>query len=128
MLVGQDQRSLGALIVPNVEALQQWAENQNLTLQMPDGEQSAGEAAEHANDSSVVTLDSKPVRDLIRQELNHQVKTRPGYRPDDRIGPFELLTEPFSTENGMLTRTLKVRRPVVYERYGDLISNMFSRS
>jgi long-chain acyl-CoA synthetase len=128
MLVGQDQRSLGALIVPNVEALQQWAENQNLTLQMPDGEQSAGESAEHANDSSVVTLDSKPVRDLIRQELNHQVKTRPGYRPDDRIGPFELLTEPFSTENGMLTRTLKVRRPVVYERYGDLISNMFSRS
>ncbi|MBD0312603.1 MAG: AMP-binding protein, partial [Microcoleus sp. T3-bin5] len=32
MLVGQDKRSVGALIVPNLEALQKWAESQNLEL------------------------------------------------------------------------------------------------
>jgi long-chain acyl-CoA synthetase len=32
MLVGQDQRSIGALIVPNIEALEKWAETQNLNL------------------------------------------------------------------------------------------------
>jgi long-chain acyl-CoA synthetase len=36
MLVGQDQRSLGALIVPNLEALQQWATSQNLHLRLPE--------------------------------------------------------------------------------------------
>jgi long-chain acyl-CoA synthetase len=54
------------------------------------------------------------------------VKDRPGYRPDDRIGPFRLILEPFSIENGMLTQTLKIRRPVVQERYRDMIDGMFT--
>ncbi len=121
MLVGQDQRSLGALVVPNLEALQQWAHQQNFHINLP--EQPAADAPA---DMQVIELDSKPVQDLIRQELTHQVKNRPGYRPDDRIGPFCLLAEPFSIENDMLTRTLKVRRQVVSERYRGMIDGMFS--
>jgi long-chain acyl-CoA synthetase len=34
--------------------------------------------------------------------------------------------EPFSIENGMMTQTLKVRRPVVTERYRDIINGMFA--
>jgi long-chain acyl-CoA synthetase len=120
MLVGQDERSIGALIVPNLEALQQWASSQNLHLRLPD--QPA------ANQAGVqeVDLDSKPIQDLFRQELNREVKDRPGYRPDDRIGPFRLITEPFSMENGMMTQTLKIRRPVVMERYRGMINEMFA--
>ena len=47
------------------------------------------------------------------------------YRPDDRIGPFRLVLEPFSIDNGLLTQTLKVRRAVVMERYRDMIEAMF---
>jgi long-chain acyl-CoA synthetase len=119
MLVGQDQRSLGALIVPNLDALKAWATTQNLDLQLPN-EESTSSGRES------VTLDSKVVQDLFRQELNREVKNRPGYRPDDRIGPFQLLLEPFSTENGMLTQTLKVRRAVVMDRYHDMIDKMFA--
>jgi long-chain acyl-CoA synthetase len=36
MLVGQDQRALGALIVPNFETLQQWITAQNLDLKLPE--------------------------------------------------------------------------------------------
>jgi long-chain acyl-CoA synthetase len=53
------------------------------------------------------------------------VQDRPGYRPDDRISAFRLILEPFSMENGMLTQTLKIRRPVVTERYRDMIDGMF---
>lgn len=35
MLVGQDQKVLGALIVPNLDALQQWATTQNYVLEIP---------------------------------------------------------------------------------------------
>ncbi|MEM9162514.1 MAG: long-chain fatty acid--CoA ligase, partial [Cyanobacteria bacterium P01_F01_bin.4] len=106
MLVGQDQKVLGALIVPNLEALEQWATAQGQPLSDQPG-------------------DSKAVQALFKQELNREVKSRPGYRPDDRIGSFVLLTEPFSIENGLLTQTLKIRRNVVSDRYRETIDSLF---
>ena len=120
MLVGQDQRSLGALIVPNLEALEKWAAGQKLNLQLPQ----ANASMEEGKNSD---LYSKAVLDLFRQELNREVKNRPGYRLDDRIGPFELIVEPFSMENGMMTQTLKIKRPVVTEHYRDIIDGMFEK-
>ncbi|YAF98217.1 MAG: long-chain fatty acid--CoA ligase [Nodularia sp. CChRGM 3473] len=119
MLVGQDQRSLGALIVPNIEALEKWAESQNLQLHLSAESPSAP--------SKSIDLESKMIQDLFRQELNREVQNRPGYRPDDRIGPFRLILEPFSIENGLMTQTLKIRRHVVAERYRDIIDGMFTR-
>ncbi len=126
MLVGQDQRSLGALIVPNLEALQKWTASQGLHLRIPDELQSR-DAEEQVENSPLqeIDLDSSLIQDLFRQELTREVKNRPGYRPDDRIGPFKLILEPFSIENGMMTQTLKIRRPVVMERYHDMINGMF---
>lgn len=118
MLVGQDQRSLGALVVPNFEALHQWAKNQSLQLALPEEPTPSG--------GNVITLDDDRIQKLFRSELNREVKDRPGYRPDDRIGPFKLILEPFSMENGMLTQTLKVRRPVVTEHYRGMIDAMFA--
>jgi long-chain acyl-CoA synthetase len=114
VLVGQDQKSLGAMIVPNLEALQQWATSQNLPLNF-----SASIESEYLNQHQIINL--------FRDELNREVKNRPGYRADDRIARIELIAEPFSIENGLLTQTMKIRRPVVMERYHSLIDEMFSR-
>lgn len=103
MVVGQDRKQLGALIVPNLEALELWASQQGIP----------------------VDLESSAIQNLFRQELAREVKNRPGYRPDDRIGVFRLIVEPFSIENGMMTQTLKIKRPVVTERYSDIIQGMF---
>lgn len=119
MLVGQDQKVIGALIVPNLEALQQWAASQKQYLRLPNDSEAAPAGTQEIN------LDDKVVQDLFRQELNREVKNRPGFRPDDRIGPFRLLTEPFSIENGLLTQTLKIRRPVVTDRYRGMIDEMY---
>jgi long-chain acyl-CoA synthetase len=125
MLVGQDQRSLGALIVPNLEALQQWATSQNLHLRLPESVASHSDASTDAF-RTTIDLESKEIQNLFRRELNREVQNRPGYRPDDRIGPFKLILESFSIENGMMTQTLKIRRPVVMERYRDMIDAMFA--
>ncbi|MDZ8239200.1 MAG: AMP-binding protein [Nostoc sp. ChiQUE01a] len=119
MLLGQDQRSLGALIVPNLEALEKWAATQNLTLDIQSD-------APTSSSSQKIDLESKMIQDLFRQELNREVQNRPGYRPDDRIGPFKFILEPFSIENGLMTQTLKVRRHIVVERYRDIIDGMFA--
>jgi long-chain acyl-CoA synthetase len=120
MLVGQDQKAIGALIVPNLDTLEKWAANQGKTLDIST-ELHGGQSGS----TSVLTLASKPIQDLFREELNREVKNRPGYRPDDRIAAFCLITEPFSIENGLLTQTLKVRRNVVMERYRVMIDKLF---
>ncbi len=110
MLVGQDQKVLGALIVPNLEALSQWASGQGITI-------------DDTNPAN--SLNNPKVQTLFKQELTREVKARPGYRPDERIGPFTLLSEPFSIENGMLTQTMKIKRPVVTRNYQELIDGLF---
>ncbi|PSO49932.1 MAG: long-chain fatty acid--CoA ligase [Cyanobacteria bacterium SW_9_44_58] len=114
MVVGQDQRCLGALIVPNIEALQNWSQQNNLNLDFSEA-------------GLQQTLEQASVQNLFREELNREVKNRPGYRPDDRIGVFKLILAPFSVENGMMTQTLKIKRPVVTERYQDMIDGMFAK-
>ncbi|HEY9665014.1 MAG TPA: AMP-binding protein, partial [Allocoleopsis sp.] len=130
MLVGQDQRVLGALIVPNLDALDKWAASQNLKLRIPGHdpavalESGVTESRSTESGSTEIDLENKMIQELFRQELNREVKNRPGYRADDRIGPFQLLLHPFSIENGMLTQTLKIRRAVVMDRYRDMIDKM----
>jgi long-chain acyl-CoA synthetase len=119
MLAGQDQKSVGALIVPNLEVLHQWAEENQLSLNFPPAHASP-EEIENSD------LNNKAVQQLFRQELNQRVQNRPGYRIDDRIGPYRLILEPFSMENGLMTQTLKIKRSVVMERYKELIEGMFS--
>ncbi len=118
MLVGQDEKTLGAIIVPNLDAIEQWADQHNVSIRVP----SASTAADHHS----LTLDDPDVYNLLRNELNREVKNRPGYRPDDRIASFRVILEPFSIENGLMTQTLKIRRAVVMDRYRGMIDGMFT--
>ncbi len=106
VLVGQDAKYLGALIVPNQEALISWGATQPAPWE-------------------VGNLADPRLTDLFRSELTRLVKDRPGYRSDDRIVTFRLLAEPFSIENGLLTQKLSLKRHVVMERYRDTINEMF---
>ena len=97
MLVGQDRKQLGALVVPKAEALQAFAAEANL----PDS-------------ASGANADPALLRALAR-ECNRLLAARPGSRPDERLGGVTLV-EPFSIDNGMLTQTLKQRRDRIAER------------
>ena len=119
MLVGQDQRALGALIVPNLETLQQWVTAQNLSLKLPELNSSPESVAQS-------DLYHQAIINLYRNELNREIKNRPGYRADDRIAGFRFIAEPFSPDNGMMTQTFKVKRPQVMARYQSLVEEIFA--
>lgn len=119
MLVGQDQRALGALIVPNLETLQKWVDEQNLDLKLPELNSSSEAVAQS-------DINNRAIVDLYREELNREVKNRPGYRADDRIADFRFILEPFSQENGTMTQTFKIKRPQVRDKYQTAIDEMFS--
>jgi long-chain acyl-CoA synthetase len=120
VLVGQDRKALGALIVPDLETLAKWAGEKQLSLALPDT---------RSDRQTVLRSDlySKTVLELYKQEINREVKNRPGYRPDDQIKAFEFVVEPFSPENGTMTQTLKIKRPAVMERYHAMIDEMFTK-
>ncbi|MFM1841373.1 MAG: Long-chain-fatty-acid--CoA ligase, partial [Cyanobacteriota bacterium] len=87
MLVGQDQKSLGALIVPNLDALQQWGNAQGLTLNLP----ALGTDLAQLKQSDLYRSE---VVSLFRSELQREVKNRPGYRADDQVKDFRFLVNP----------------------------------
>ena len=119
MLVGQDQKALGALIVPNLESLQKWLDREQLNLALPEATATLAEVAQSS-------LYSKEIKNLFCQELSREIKNRPGYRADDRISSFRFVVEPFSKENGLMTQTLKLKRPQVRAKYQSLIYEIYS--
>lgn len=108
VVVGQDEKALGVLIVPSTEALEH---------EVPRSEWDERDGALHGD----------AVRKLLRAELDRLVTRENGCRPTDRIATLQVLAEPLTPDNGMLTQTLKVRRHVVAERYRDLIAALFRR-
>jgi long-chain acyl-CoA synthetase len=83
-----------ALIVPDVPALESWANRSGRTLGDP-----AGDPA---------------VRELLGSELE---RLSSGFKGYERPRGFAVLGEDFTTANGLLTPTLKLKRPAVFERY-----------
>jgi len=110
MLVGQDQRQLGVLVVPNVEMVLIWAEEKGLTLPKDLG----GYPGE------------KALRKLLRSEINRLLAARSGARADERVLGVALV-QPFTIENGLLTQTLKQRRERIVSRDSGVISSIYGR-
>ena len=110
MLVGQDERQLGALVVPCVEPLSDWAAGQGLTL----------------NPERLLSSDDPALAKLLMRECNRLLKQRVGSRGDERLAGVALV-EPFSIENGLLTQTLKQRRDRITARDSVAIEHLYGR-
>lgn len=103
MVVGQDQKQLGVLVVPSVG-----------------GFATAGiEAPDPAE------LASRPeVREKIQKEIRRLVSGETGFKPFERIAALELLEKPFEVGDE-LTMTFKLKRHVIAEKYAAKIAEMF---
>uniref|UniRef100_A0A1D1Z3V4 4-coumarate--CoA ligase n=3 Tax=Anthurium amnicola TaxID=1678845 RepID=A0A1D1Z3V4_9ARAE len=104
VVIGQDQRRLGALIVP---------EKEELAL--------AAKRLSNANNISS-ELSTEEVMRMIRDELTTWTSGC-----SFQIGPILLLDEPFTIDNGSMTPTMKVRRDRVIDRYKDQIGELYNQ-
>ncbi|KAL0918694.1 hypothetical protein M5K25_010717 [Dendrobium thyrsiflorum] len=94
VVVGQDQRRLGALIVPNRDELLLAAKNRLLI-----------------NDENSELSKDKMVN-LLHDEVRNWTKDCSFH-----IGPIMIVDEPFTVKNGLMTPTMKVRRDKVIDLY-----------
>jgi long-chain acyl-CoA synthetase len=108
VIVGQDQKSLGALVIPNREALEQFA---------------ALRSIDFSNYDSL--LEMPVIQDLIRDEINSRINTRKGFKLFEKISKFKIMSKEF-VQGEEITHTLKLRRTVIYEKYKKEIDFLFS--
>lgn len=95
----------------------------NVAVVIPDYEVLKGWAEERGLDTDPASLaKNAEVRALIEGEVNKLSADFKGY---EKVRKLFIGDEDFTTENGMLTPTLKLKRRVVQERYGDAIDSLY---
>ncbi|MFN9644401.1 MAG: AMP-binding protein [Cyanobacteriota bacterium] len=111
MLVGQDRKQLGALLVPKAEPLSHWAKGRDLPQPAL------------TTEGAVARLEPALAKALTR-ECNRLLMERPGSRPDERLGGVAAV-EAFTIDNGLLTQTLKQRRDRIAARDAAAIASLY---
>ncbi|HTR02791.1 MAG TPA: long-chain fatty acid--CoA ligase [Thermoanaerobaculia bacterium] len=107
IVIGDRQKFLAALIVPNFEKLRQWADARRLQV-------------------SWDALDAHPdVRRLFQAEIDANNADRPHH---EQIRAFALLPSDLTVEDGSITPTLKVKRRILESRYASLIERMYAEA
>lgn len=94
-----------------------------VALLVPDPDFVNSFAIEHATstDVSVLANDS-----AFRKAISHAVnRTNQGLSNIEKIRKFTIAAEPFSIDNEMLTPTLKIRRHVIRQHYGDALNALY---
>ena len=107
MVVGQDQRFLGALVVPNVETVAPYAAERGV-----------------AGDDLATLAASSEVQSLIQDEVQSRVNAKNGFKSFERIARIAVLEQPFEVGD-QLTHTLKMRRHVITAQNEQRIADLF---
>lgn len=108
VLIGQDQSTVGALIVPSKEALEKCGIN------MKD-----------IKSSKKVNLTNAELEALIKREINSNIVNKQNLRAFEKVNRFAILKDGFNIENGLMSMTQKVKRNKVFEKYDELIKTLY---
>jgi long-chain acyl-CoA synthetase len=108
MLVGQDKKFLGALVVPDMEKIETFA-----------GEKGVSYVEKEE------LLENPVIQDQIHEEIQKLINPRRGFKVHERIFRFKLLPRKFEIGRE-LTMSLKIRRNIVAELYEKEIKDLFT--
>ena len=107
ILVGQDKRGLGALLVPNIEELKEYV---------------ARKMTDFKKEKDELLTDVK-VLDQIRSDLNRILRPKQGFKPYEKLQGIIFLDKEFKLGEE-LTNTLKKKRHVIEKKYRELINDL----
>lgn len=96
-----------ALIVPAFDVLKSWCSDHSV-----------------AGASNAALLEEAKVRDLYKKELDTYAGKLKGF---EDVRDFALVEEDFTTENGMLTASMKLKRKKVLEVHGTVLEALYAK-
>jgi long-chain acyl-CoA synthetase len=108
MVYGADKPYNIALIVADMRALDKWAKDNEITLPV----------------TPEAILNDERVRALFSKEI---AKYGAAFKGFESIQDCALIATDFTTDNGMLTPSLKLKRRKVVETYGHLIEELYAK-
>jgi long-chain acyl-CoA synthetase len=107
VVLGQDQKYLAALIIPNQDAVTAWAKDNNIPI------------IDYED-----LLQQPEVNELIDYEVNELVSAKNGFKSFERIFRFALLSKPFEVDKELSAKQ-EVKRFAVNEIYHKEIRRLF---
>ena len=107
VLVGQDKKGLGALIVPDFEQLRNFISGK----------------LDHGTESVDKLLTDKQVLQRVKVEINRMLHPKHGFKPFEKMQNIHLLDKEFKMGEE-LTNTLKKKRHVIETKYREVISKL----
>lgn len=105
-VIGESRKYVTAIIVPAIEALKEYALRKKIQY--------------HSLED---LLKNSQIVELIEKRID---ALQEGLASFEKIKKFTLLPKEFTMENGELTNTLKIRRPVINRRYASEIEAMYA--
>ena len=105
VVFGEGQKFPVAIIVPDFTFLKDWCKKHEI---------------EYSSPAEMITM--KVVKDRIAKEVQ---KYNVLFGETEQIKRYTLIADEWTSGNGLLTPTLKVRRKMVNEKYRDLIESMY---
>lgn len=106
MVVGEGEKMPAALIQPSFDFVHEWARRHDMDLH---------------HDNNILIKDPKVI-ERIQQEVDHYNER---FGKWEKIKKFELTPEVWSTEEGHLTPTMKLRRKIIKEKYKPLYNRIY---
>ncbi|MBN1647471.1 MAG: long-chain fatty acid--CoA ligase [Spirochaetales bacterium] len=108
MVVGQDKKYIGALIVPDRDACNLWCKEQHIDFSDEDE-----------------MLDSLEISQLIENEIREYISRKNNFRPFEHIVRFRILHKAFEVGDE-LSQKQEMKRFVISEKYGNEIDQLFT--
>lgn len=105
MVVGAEQKFVGALIVPSIQNVKEWMLIKGIPFT----------TAEDAINNPKVLNMFKELIDSFNQSFNHV----------EQVKKFELLPNEWTIDSGELTPTLKLKRKVIMEKYKNAFERIY---
>ena len=106
MVIGEGEKMPAALIQPNFEFIKEWIKHKDKDINL--------------DNASIES--SKVVLARIQKEID---KANEHFGKWEQIKKFELTPDVWSIEGGHLTPTMKMKRKIIKEKYGDLIEKIY---
>ncbi len=105
-VIGDKRKYVTAIIIPAFEALKEYARKKKIEYRSIDD-----------------LVRNKDIRRLIESRIEN---LQNGFAAFEKIKKFTLLPREFTMETGELTNTMKIRRPVIANRYAREIEAMYA--
>lgn len=107
-VIGDQRNYVTAIIVPNIPALKEYAQKNDITYQTEEE-----------------LLDNPKIYECIEKRIK---KLQANMAHFEQIKKFTLIKKGFAIETGELTNTLKLRRAIIQQRYAKAIDAMYEPS